>query len=207
MAMFLQQKGEDYQWGIWKLEESVEELLYLLPPESPYREEIFRFKSPRRQQEWLAARILLGQMLGEEKEIRYESTGKPYLADGSFSISISHTKGYVAVILGNSGAVGIDIEQYGKRVEGVAHRFLREDEKPQAYRGELTWALLLHWSAKETLFKYIEGADADFRKLRIFPFSLQEQGCFEGQDMSRPQQPLHIVSYLLSSEFVLTWVS
>ena len=83
-----------------------------------------------RKLEWLAVRVLLYTMLGEEKEIHYYSNGGPYLADGSFSISISHTKGYVAVLLSEPGKrVGIDIECYSERVRKVAHKFMREDEK------------------------------------------------------------------------------
>mgnify|MGYP000016543064 CR=1 FL=1 len=65
--------------------------------------------------EWLAVRVLLYTLSGEEKEIAYHPSGKPYLADASASLSISHTKGYVAVVLGLPGReVGIDIEQYGE---------------------------------------------------------------------------------------------
>ena len=74
-------------------------------------------------------------MLGEEKEIGYRSSGKPYLADGSASISISHTKGYVAVLLGGpEKEVGIDVECYGERVRKVAHKFVREDESLSWYK-------------------------------------------------------------------------
>lgn len=56
-------------------------------------------------------------MLQEDKEIGYSSEGKPHLTDNSSFISISHTKGYVAVILSSVAPVGIDIEQYGQRVK------------------------------------------------------------------------------------------
>ena len=73
---------------------------------------------------------------------------------GSASISISHTKGYVAVLLGGpEKEVGIDVECYGERVRKVAHKFVREDESVSWYKGTETWSLLLHWSAKETMFK------------------------------------------------------
>ena len=73
-----------------------------------------RFTAAHRRLEWLAVRVLLYTLSGEEKEIAYHPSGKPYLADDSASISISHTKGYVAVALGLPGReVGVDIEQYG----------------------------------------------------------------------------------------------
>ena len=43
--------------------------------------------------------------------------------------------------------------------------------------GDEVYALLLHWSAKEALFKLMGVEEVDFiRHLRIFPFSLSEKG-------------------------------
>ena len=88
----------------------------MLPHQEVYREGMRRFTAAHRRLEWLAVRVLLYTLSGEEKEIAYHPSGKPYLADDSASISISHTKGYVAVVLGLPGReVGVDIEQYGER--------------------------------------------------------------------------------------------
>ena len=102
------------QWAVWKMEESLDTLLALLPEARRIscEQELNRFVSERRKMEWTSVRVLLYSMLREDKEIAYSSEGKPYLADHSFFISISHTKGYVAVILGSQAPVGIDIEQY-----------------------------------------------------------------------------------------------
>ena len=126
----------------------------------------------------VAVRVLLYTLSGEEKEIAYHPSGKPYLADDSASLSISHTKGYVAVVLGLPGReVGVDIEQYGERVRKVAHKFMREDEQPSVFRGTDTWSLLLHWSAKETMFKCLNASEVDFRgHMRILPFAVNESG-------------------------------
>lgn len=103
MPVFKQYTESSYKWGIWKASESLEELLALLPHKEKYEEGIGKFTAVSRKLEWLAVRVLLYTMLGEEKEIHYYSNGGPYLADGSFSISISHTKGYVAVLLSEPG--------------------------------------------------------------------------------------------------------
>lgn len=92
----------------------------MLPHQEVYREGMRRFTAAHRRLEWLAVRVLLYTLSGEEKEIAYHPSGKPYLADDSASLSISHTKGYVAVVLGLPGReVGVDIEQYGERVRKV----------------------------------------------------------------------------------------
>ena len=107
----------------------------------------------------------------------YEPSGKPYLADNSYFISISHTKGYVAVILSEEKPVGIDIEQYSRRVHKVAHKYMREDEQFVPYGEDDTWSLLLHWSAKEVMFKCMNTPEVDFREhLHIEPFTTEQQG-------------------------------
>lgn len=115
--------------GVWKTEETVEQLLALLGNISMYEKDLEHFTSDMRKYEWLAVRVLLKTLCGEEKKVVYLPSGKPYLADGSAHISISHTNGYVAVALHPTEEVGIDIERYGVRVCRVVSRFVRPDEE------------------------------------------------------------------------------
>ena len=114
--------------GVWKVEETIDRLRSMFVDFSLYESGLQRFKSEKRQLEWLAVRVLLKELLGEEKPIAYLPSGKPYLKDGSACISFSHTHGYVAVAVHPTKEVGIDIEQYGDRVCRLASRFVREDE-------------------------------------------------------------------------------
>ena len=93
MASFLQYKTNGIQWAVWKMEESLDALLLLLPGarRAFCEQELNRFVSERRKMEWLSVRVLLYSMLQEDKEIGYSLEGKPYLTDHSFFISISHT--------------------------------------------------------------------------------------------------------------------
>ena len=145
MGLFLQYKTVDMQWAVWKMEESLDTLFTLLPDARRVscEQEMQRFTSDRRKLEWLSVRVLLYSMLQEDKEIGYSSEGKPHLTDNSSFISISHTKGYVAVILSSVAPVGIDIEQYGQRVKRVYDRFIRSDERVEPYQGDETWSMLL----------------------------------------------------------------
>ena len=207
MALFLQHKTDDIQWAVWKMEESLEVLLALLPDARRVfcEQELNHFVSERRKMEWLSVRVLLYAMLQEDKEIGYSPEGKPYLTDHSFFISISHTKGYVAVMLASFTPAGIDIEQYAQRVHKVSDRYIRSDEQTEPYQGDMTWGLLLHWSAKEAVFKRMENADADLRKLRLTHFIPQEQGTFQVQELATEQQELYSVGYRICPDFVLTW--
>ena len=209
MGLFLQDKTNDTQWAVWKVEESLEALLALLPDARRVccEQELLQFASERRKIEWLSVRVLLYFMLKEDKQIVYSSEGKPFLSDHSFYISISHTKGYVAVALSSLNSVGIDIEQYGKRVHKVFDRFIRPDEQVEAYQGDTTWGGLLHWSAKETVFKCMKNADADLRKLCLSHFIPQKEGTFQVREYATEGQSLFSVGYRICEDFVLTWTS
>ena len=209
MGLFLQDKTNDTQWAVWKVEESLEALLALLPDARRVccEQELLQFASERRKIEWLSVRVLLYFMLKEDKQIGYSSEGKPFLTDDSFFISISHTKGNVAVILNPKTPVGIDIEQYGKRVHKVFDRFIRPDEQVEAYQGDTTWGGLLHWSAKETVFKCMKNADADLRKLCLSHFIPQKEGTFQVREYATEGQSLFSVGYRICEDFVLTWTS
>ena len=85
--------------GVWKMEESSDELLGMLEHKADYSSFLERVSAEKRRQERFASRMLLKELLGEEARVDYHSTGAPFLACVPLYISISHTKDYVAVIL------------------------------------------------------------------------------------------------------------
>lgn len=204
MSLYLRQTDGSCLWGVWRMDETPDALRARLPS-ALCEEADRRFSTPHRRQEWLSVRLLLQTLLGAPAPVSYLSSGKPVLADGSRHISISHTRGYVAVILGST-PVGIDIEQYGPRVHRVASRFMRPDEVPMPYQGDDTWSLLLHWSAKEVMFKCLDTPEVDFREhLRILPFVPQAGGTFRACEYRTPRHRHFLIRYLLHPDFVLTW--
>ena len=206
MPLYLHRIAEKDQLGIWKIEETETELLNLLPEKAYYQKEILKFKTPHRIIEWLSVRALLFKIQGKHHPVLYHESGRPYLEDDNLSISISHTKGYVAVIVSDKTDVGIDIEHYAQRIHKVASKFMRADEPVDEYRGDTTWKLLLHWSAKETMFKSIDDEGIDFREhLHIMPFKTEEEGMFESREYKTSKQRIFKIHYLLNSDFVLTW--
>ena len=206
MAIYrIYQKG-DLKVGVWKVDETVEQLRSMFHQFSIYEEGFARFSSEKRKQEWLAVRVLLKELCGEEKKIAYLPSGKPYLEDGSMHVSFSHTHGYVAVALHPSAEVGIDIEQYGTRVQRVASRFVREDERVSIEAGDEVHALLLHWSAKETMFKLMEEEAVDFIKhLQVLPFAPKESGSFEAYEKRSGRDRKFLIHYDTHPDFVLTF--
>lgn len=192
--------------GVWKVDETIEQLRSMFHQFSIYEESFMRFSAEKRKQEWLAVRVLLKELCGEEKKIAYLPSGKPYLEDGSAFVSFSHTSGYVAVALHPSAEVGVDIEQYGTRVQRVASRFIREDEKVSVESGDEIYALLLHWSAKETMFKLMKDEAVDFIKhLHILPFVPEESGTFHACEYRSGQEQEFLIHYDTHPDYVLTF--
>ena len=75
MALFLSHKEPLYRWGVWKMDESVDTLLDLLPEREYYEREVQRFVASHRRLEWLSVRALLFRLLGEHKEVCYQPVG------------------------------------------------------------------------------------------------------------------------------------
>ncbi|MDR0547748.1 MAG: 4'-phosphopantetheinyl transferase superfamily protein [Dysgonamonadaceae bacterium] len=189
--------------------ETTNELLAQLERKEWYQTAIERMGESRLR-EWLAVRVLLKKMLGEEKEIAYTAFGKPYLADGSYHISISHTKGFVAVVVDKEHPVAVDIERIAPRVENVCSRFLNEMEESRLSKDNRLIHLLLHWSAKETLFKQMDENDVELKThLHIHPFepALNQWATFNAHETRSAVQQSFTISYLVTDSYVLTVIA
>lgn len=121
-----------------------------------------RYKSNARRMEYICERALLKDMMnGRIVNIFHNEDGKPMLNNG-LNISISHTRGYIAIILSETKNVGIDIEYVSDRVEKIASRFMREDES-----ADDIISLLVHWCTKETLYKLFSSEHLDFMNIKV----------------------------------------
>ena len=71
--------------------------------------------------------------------------------------------------------------------------------------GDEVYALLLHWSAKEALFKLMGVEEVDFiRHLRIFSLSAcRKRGEFEACEYRTGRQERYRVRYVTHPDFVL----
>jgi phosphopantetheinyl transferase len=160
-----------------------------------------------RQREWLTVRVLLKEVLGQEKQILYTDTGKPYLADATHRISISHTRGYVALALAPTHPVAIDIERIQPRVENIRSRFMNTEEEHNLSPTHPLIHLLLHWSAKETMVKLMDDRAINFQsQLHIQPFepALGDWGELLIRETKTTRRETVAIHYLVSEHYVLT---
>jgi len=202
--LFLRKQTEDSVLAIWRIDESKEELLSLLDNHSILENDVMCLKSEEKVIERLAVRVLLKYLLGRELEIRYFPSGKPFLRGLNAYLSISHTHGYVAVMLGEKDQLGIDIQSIEEKVKRVKPKFV----SPKEYidpDNELIH-LLLHWSAKETLYKALGKPGIELKtEVFIEPFQPKESGKFVTIDRSTPTEQEIIISYMVTPDFVLTY--
>lgn len=197
-------QAEGWRICVWHVTETLDELYALLPDDETVRGEAERlFRSHSRIVEWVAVRVLLCHMLGRQVPIHYHENGAPFLPDyEALDISISHTRGYVAVALAEEGLqIGIDIEQRTDKVTRVRERFIRNDEQADG-----TVPLLLHWSAKETAYKILHREHVDFRHhLRVLPFNAGNEGRFTLVESRTDEEQRMTIHYRVFPEFVLTY--
>ena len=150
----------DVSVAVWAIRETEEELLAKLPAE--YSCMISGIGSSKRRLEWLAVRALLLSLFGPHERIVYDGAGKPSLASGKYSISISHTDGYALLAYGGC-PFGMDAELMDRNLLPIAKRLLRDDEAWVATAECANEMLLMRWCVSESLFKLVGNVGGTFR--------------------------------------------
>ncbi len=193
--------------GLWQMDESPEQLFDLYPHLLPYRSSLDdKYKNDGRKLEFLAIRALMYEMLrvnGASKgllshagDFTHNGQGKPLFR--GYHVSISHTKGYAALILSKKSEVAVDIEYMSDRVERIASKFLRKDE-----RADSLDAKLVHWCAKETVFKLFSEDNLLFEDMRVKPFDTMADWACDVENLKSGKTAR--VDFELAMDFVLTY--
>lgn len=193
--------------GLWQMDESPEQLFDLYPHLLPYRSSLDdKYKNDGRKLEFLAIRALMYEMLrvnGASKgllshagDFTHNGQGKPLFR--GYHVSISHTKGYAALILSKKSEVAVDIEYMSDRVERIASKFLRKDERADSLE-----AKLVHWCAKETVFKLFSEENLLFEDMRVKPFDTMSDWACDVENLKSGKTAR--VDFELAMDFVLTY--
>lgn len=192
--------------AVWKMEESCDELLRMVGEALSYRDIQAVERSEVRLRERLTALVLVKALLGRDVEIRHAENGAPYLVGEPYRISISHTKGYAAILLNPDGAAGIDIEYRSDRVVRIRSRFLTQQEEQNVEKEHEAGHLLVYWCAKEALFKLIGQEEVDFREqLHIAPFPYRLAGTLRASESRTERRQAYVLAYRVEPEYVLVW--
>lgn len=194
---------------------SIEEALAQATPQLLYQQ-AQQSANPKRQRELTAVRALLFCALNREIDILYDQYGKPYLADFSYHISISHTSRWAAIVLHATKQVGIDIELIAARVAKVRTKFLSAAENQGVLPHDYA-TLTTYWCAKEAVYKWYGKKGVDFANhlkiqalplLPILPTSQAISVLPLTLDMPILMQPILLsVNYtIIAPDVVIAWV-
>lgn len=163
MPLFLNEEiFPDVRLGIWAISESSDDFWALSPYVESSRSEFNAlYKSEQRKCEVLAVRLLIKEIIGDNVQLLHQDNGKPYLSSG-MNISISHTRGFAVIIVSHSKQVSVDIEYFSNRIERIRSKFMRGDENASSQV-----KLLMHWCAKETMYKLFPEDNLTFNKMQL----------------------------------------
>jgi len=209
MPLILHKNIGNGEIGLWEISEAPEELEHLAGLSPADSITYSGISALHRKKEWLATRALLNELTGETILIKYHNDGRPYLENSKYQISISHTTGFVAIMLHQTCFPGIDIELASRQVSRVARRFLsmEEYEVCRSNEGFLNRKLLLHWCAKEAIFKMVPYSDIKFSKnIQIkLGDSIQDSGSFHGLFIWKSEPVPIALEYLEKKGVIMVW--
>ena len=158
-------KENNCKIAIWKMKESLEELIHLSKSL-----DISKLKTTKRQKEFLSIRLLLNELL-PEANITYNQYGAPEIGSDNF-ISISHSKNLAAIIISKKN-VGLDIEKISQKPLKLSSKFMSHEIHNNLSKEKAT----LIWSCKEAIFKWHQKGNINFiSDVKISPFIIQEKG-------------------------------
>lgn len=197
-------EGELGVWHITETEAWFRDRLYLYPAEL---RQLSRIKG-RRRAHWLGVRHLVHHMSGREQRGAFikDEFGKPHLEHADWYISISHS-GDLAAAIAAPMTVGIDIQRLVGKIERIAHRFMRPEERESLSPQQRLEHIHLYWGAKEALYKAYGRRQLDFlENIIIQPFELDwEHGYFFGEVCKDDYRSIYQLRYRMIEGCVLVY--
>jgi phosphopantetheinyl transferase len=198
MSIIIKNFTENSISGVWKYEETENELrsLSVLSDDDLLR--LSAITNTKRRCEMIAARVLSRQ-LGLNFQIKYQAN-KPFCDHGH--ISLSHSKSMVAVIWDAVYEVCVDIEEVNDKLLRVGERVFSDEELFFAANDPEQLTIL--WCCKECVYKMFGAETIDFKQnIKILPFNNGGKiKCIA--NFHNEIKPLNI-EYLKIENNILTW--
>lgn len=192
--------------GIWKLSESVSDLLKEIQLTESEKAKYKKFSIEKRQREFLAVRALLKKLTDSEALIEYENNGRPILINSDKKISISHSSELAVIFISEKNS-GIDVENSKRKIAPIVKRFLSPEEIAQTEKSpDKQLMQTIYWSAKEAIFKCTTNENIIFNKqILIHPFNLNEKGDFQGELKIENRITIYNLSYFKDENNVIVY--
>lgn len=142
---------ESSELKIWKIQESLDNLLDNIKLTGYCQERFDGMKSQLHKKAFISIRHLLKEFGYTDFDLEYDTHGKPHLKDGKY-ISISHSFHFTAVIVSDR-KVGVDVEKQREKIKYIAPKFTPLEEYESLGTEDLIKKLTIVWGAKESLYK------------------------------------------------------
>jgi 4'-phosphopantetheinyl transferase len=207
-VIFKKEVEEDCHLGIWEITEDYDTLLSNVNLDESELLTVKGFCNQNRKLEWLSVRSLLSNMINDNKiKIIYNEQHKPFLADGSYRISISHSKNLTSVLLSKKKRVGIDLEYMSHKIKDISFKFINENEHIENGTADhRKFHLYIHWCAKEALYKICDKQNINFKEnLFIEPFDLKDEGSIIGLVCNELVNEKINMNFFRLDNYVIVW--
>lgn len=189
---------------VWKIEEELEFLKNGIELKEESTERLNGMKSVLHQKGFLSVRHLLRLEGYQDRDLSYNSYGKPLLTDGRH-ISITHSFEFAAIIV-SPIEVGIDIEKNREKIVNIQHRFVNT-EYDSLSDEDLVKQLTVIWGAKESMYKtYPYGGLSFHDNIAIDPFLFKDQGSSGRVSFKGWNREYDIRFHFLKEGFTLVYV-
>ena len=203
MPLFRQYEIGGAEVSVWKITETLDELLALVPKKCA-NACLEKFTSEKRRMEWLAVRAMLYGLFGPDIRVVYDDAGKPALDGADVFISISHTEGYAAIACSRFFEVGLDIELPSRDVLAVAKRFMQPELLEGMPPHEANRVALCHWCSKEALFKITGEMGGNFKdNISVACSMVDECGSFPVKVVGLGAESAFVADYRLDDSLLI----
>lgn len=196
--------------GVWRIDEREDELRNQLVLDEEELHYLQSIKVEEKRLQWLASRLLIRRIVNPAGQIimEWDKRGKPIIINYDFEVTISHSHKMASVVVGDS-VCGVDIERVDPKIERIARKFVRDDERAFLQLEYQSQMLTLIWGVKESLFKFIGGGGVDFKEnLRILPFVYDRHGEISAQyvKLGVVAQAFKLGFEIIDDQYTLVWV-
>ena len=202
---------EHTRLAVWKIEETEDELFRGLQLKAHELDFIASLNNGKRLLHWLSTRFLLRTMLQTNDYIdsRMDDQGKPYLVNGDYQISFSHSFDYASVMISKDKQVGVDIELVKDKIQKIKNKFLKPAELSGLPEQDNTLALYICWCAKEAIYKWYGKKGLEFKKhIDIYPFVPQDAGVVKALAVLPEGEVMLDVEYFkVEADYMLGYVA
>jgi len=206
MPLLINLYENSFRLALWKLTEEVdffEKKAHFTQLDTQLYSKI---TNETRKREWLAVRVLLNEVLGFWPNITYMETGKPIINNHIRHLSISHSKEMVGILLCTSPFAGVDIEKTTRNIDNILPRFLSEEEINNIDISGDDDSKIIHWCAKEAIFKSINEPNIEFSsRMRIV--KINDDGTIEAKYKSQRKTFDILLNYMMLDEHVVVWTT